>query len=168
MNPNKYPSSLEALLKRVVKGSELPHVNPLVDLVNGLSLKYLVPMGAHDLKTLPGDVMLRRAGPQDEFVEGGSEVVESVTPGEIVYATGHFVRTRRWVWRQSAWSRLTSQSQYVFFPIDAFRGVTDQAALGAQRELADWLKDGLGASVQLGWVDRDHPVVAWDAPTHLA
>jgi drug/metabolite transporter superfamily protein YnfA len=53
-NPNKYPSSIEAMLKRVLKGNDIPPINGVVDICNALSLEYLLPMGAHDMDALEG------------------------------------------------------------------------------------------------------------------
>ena len=59
MNPNKFMCSVEALSKRVQKGNRLPNINPIVDLGNALSLKYCLPMGAHDIEKLDGDMTVR-------------------------------------------------------------------------------------------------------------
>lgn len=40
--------SIEALLKRVAKGNQIGTINPLVDIYNGISLKYGVPIGSED------------------------------------------------------------------------------------------------------------------------
>lgn len=50
INPNKYMCSIEALFTRIAKGKGMPFINPVVDLGNAVSLKYTLPIGAHDLK----------------------------------------------------------------------------------------------------------------------
>ena len=50
--PKGYRSSVEGLAKRAVKDSCPPSINPLVDLYNVTSLKYLFPCGAEDLDCL--------------------------------------------------------------------------------------------------------------------
>ncbi len=157
VNPNKYPSSIEALGKRVQKSQSLPSINPVVDLVNALSVKYVLPMGAHTMDVLLGDVELRVADPADVFLPWGATEPEVVDAGEIVYATGHQVRTRKWVWRQGEMAKVDSSSKTIFFPIDAFYGHTDRAARAAQAELAEWLQEKLGAQVQTFWVDGQQP-----------
>jgi DNA/RNA-binding domain of Phe-tRNA-synthetase-like protein len=42
-DPTRYRPSSEALLRRILKGEELPAIHPLVDLNNLLSLRLLVP-----------------------------------------------------------------------------------------------------------------------------
>lgn len=49
INPNKFMCSIEALSRRVQKSGVLPEIDPIVDLGNAISLKYLLAVGAHDL-----------------------------------------------------------------------------------------------------------------------
>ena len=62
---SKFPSSIESMARRILRGDPFPRINPLVDLYNSVSLKHLVPMGGHDLDTLDGKSLpcdLRRDG----------------------------------------------------------------------------------------------------------
>jgi DNA/RNA-binding domain of Phe-tRNA-synthetase-like protein len=59
MNPNKYMCSIEALFTRISKAKGMPHINPLVDLNNAVSLEYTLPMGTHDLGASGGDMEIR-------------------------------------------------------------------------------------------------------------
>jgi len=159
LNPNKFPSSIEALAKRTAKKPELPTINKVVDLVNALSLKYLLPMGAHDMEVLPGDIEIRRARAGDVFIPFGATEPEPVEEGEVVYATGNHIRTRKWVWRQGEKAKVVPESRTLFFPIDAFYGVTDKAARAARAELAALLQEYCGARTRELWVDKDTPGV---------
>ena len=151
-NPNKFLSSVEALGSRVYKSGQLPSINPIVDLINSFSLHYVLPMGAHDLDSLTGDIELRLSRSGDHFTPFGMADKEEVPPGEVVYASGSEVRTRRWVWRQSEYGKITAATTNVFFPIDGFSGVSDGAALAARDELAQLLNQA-GANVSTGWID---------------
>src|SRR5512143_373867 len=51
--PSEYPSSIEALVKRVRRGDELPYINTLAALCNSTSLRYLVTIGGHELDQIP-------------------------------------------------------------------------------------------------------------------
>jgi len=163
LNPNRFPSSVEALVKRVAKKPELPAINKVVNLVNAISLKHVLPMGSHDLDALPGDIDLRLARADDVFLPFGATEPEAVDVGEPIYATGNQVRTRKWVWRQGDLAKVAEASQRLFFPIDAFYGVTDVAARAARAELAAALARSCGARTHLLWVDRDYPSVELDA-----
>lgn len=162
-NPNKYPSSIEALARRVAKKPELPDINRVVNLVNAMSVTSLLPMGAHDLKILPGDIEVRLARPTDIFIPFGGSEPEAVDQGEVVYATGNQIRTRKWVWRQGEMAKVTPESTRLFFPIDAFYGVTDYAARAAQTELAELLERYCGAKTRTYWVDQEHPSADLDS-----
>ena len=158
MNPNKFMVSIEALAKRVQKNGALPHINPLVDLGNALSLRHEVPMGAHDIdKMEPCGIAVRFAGEGDTFLPMGEEAVEVMPEGELCYVSGHTVKTRRWMWRQSEDGKITAETSHVFFPIDGFSSVNLDSVLAAREALAAFLRDELGLTVRLGFIDRDHP-----------
>ena len=162
MNPNKFMVSIEALAKRVQKNGALPHINPLVDLGNALSLRHEVPMGAHDIdKMEPCGIAVRFAGEGDTFLPMGEEAVEVMPEGELCYVSGHTVKTRRWMWRQSEDGKITAETSHVFFPIDGFASVNKDAVLAARDALAAFLTDELGLDkVIVGYVDRDHTEMA--------
>ena len=161
MNPNKFMVSIEALAKRVQKGGALPHINPLVDLGNALSLHYEVPMGAHDIDRMgPSGITVRFAQAGDTFLPMGEEAREDVPVGELVYVSGQTVKTRRWMWRQSEDGKLRPDTARVFFPIDGFASVNGEAVLKARDALADFLGTELGLKVITGWVDCEHPQMA--------
>jgi DNA/RNA-binding domain of Phe-tRNA-synthetase-like protein len=74
-DPARYRPSSEALLRRLLKGDELPSIHPLVDLNNQLSLELRVPScvmrdGAFDFPVtlragLPGELLDSMRGPLD-------------------------------------------------------------------------------------------------------
>ncbi len=158
MNPNKFMVSIEALAKRVQKSAALPHINPLVDLGNAFSLRYEVPMGAHDIdKMEPCGIAVRFSDLSDSFLPMGEAEAEQMPEGELCYVSSHTVKTRRWMWRQSEDGKITEETSHVFFPIDGFSSVNGDAVLAARDALAAFLRDDLGLQVTTGFVDRDHP-----------
>jgi len=76
INPNKYPCSIEALFTRIAKGKGMPFINPVVDLGNAISLKYTLPMGAHDLGNENEDICIRFAKDGDVFLPFGADKEE--------------------------------------------------------------------------------------------
>lgn len=148
---SKYPSSVEALTKRVVKGYELPEINPAVDLVNAVSLLYTVPLGCHDMDSST-ELTVRNSVSIDRFLPMGEAPEESLQPGEIVYAYRHQIRTRRWVWRQSRDALVDGDATWLFFPVDGFDPGTDSNVETATQFLAAACKDLLGATVSTGRV----------------
>ena len=153
INPNKYLCSIEALFTRIAKGKGMPYINPVVDLVNSVSLKYTLPMGAHDLSVSKEDICIRLAKEGDTFLPFGAEMEETPDVGEVVYAVGQQVRTRRWTWRQSEHGKITANSSDIFFPIDGFNDFNKNNVLKAQAELDTLLKNIFQCETKIGFVD---------------
>src|SRR5579884_3425053 len=63
----QFPSSVEALLRRALKGGEPFTINPLVDMYNAVSLRHVVPVGGFDLADVRGPIELRLTREGDTF-----------------------------------------------------------------------------------------------------
>lgn len=88
INPNKFMCSIEALLTRIAKGKGFPEISPVVDFGNAVSLKYRLPIGAHDMGTVSRALEVRHAQPGDSFVPfGGGGEAETPEPDEVVYVS---------------------------------------------------------------------------------
>ncbi|NCB50580.1 MAG: hypothetical protein EOM54_01680 [Clostridia bacterium] len=158
INPNKFMCSIEALLTRIAKGKGFPHISPIVDLGNAVSLKYQLPIGAHDMGTVAYSLDVRPAREGDSFIPFGGTEAEAPEPDETVYVSGTEVRTRRWTWRQSEIGKITEETRDLLFPIDGFTGVNLEKVLAARTELAEAIGRFFGAETAVGLVDREHPV----------
>ncbi len=141
MSPSRYPSSNIALLRRIAKGKDLWHVNPLVDLGNAISIKYGLPLGEHVMGA-DDTLELRFSQPRDVFVELGASVPDpTLEPGELVYAVGNLVHTRRWTWRQSENGKVdVAGGLDLLFPIDGFLGINEDQVIAACEELVGHLQ----------------------------
>jgi DNA/RNA-binding domain of Phe-tRNA-synthetase-like protein len=156
MNPNKFMCSIESLMKRVQKTGALPHINTVVDLGNAFSLNYQLPMGAHDIDKLEDNVEIRFSTTEDHFLPMGEAELENMPEGELVYVSGHTVKTRRWIWRQSEDGKIGEDTSHVFFPIDGFKSVTGDAVIQARDNLAKLLSEHFNCHVVTGYVDKDN------------
>jgi len=67
MDPSRHRPSSEALLRRVLKGKDLYHINNVVDSCNLASLTMLLPIGMYDLALVQGDVILRTGAEGEEY-----------------------------------------------------------------------------------------------------
>src|SRR5262249_46344623 len=56
--PSKFLCSAEALVKRTLKGEEIPPISRVVDAYNAVSLRHVVPAGGEDLDRLESDLTL--------------------------------------------------------------------------------------------------------------
>ena len=156
INPNKYLCSIEALFTRIAKGKGMPYINPAVDLGNAVSLKYTLPMGAHDLGGSSEDICIRLAKDGDTFLPFGANTQETPDVGEVVYAVGQQVRTRRWTWRQSEHGKITAISSDIFFPIDGFNDFNKDNVIKAQAELDGLLKNIFQCETKIGFIDSNN------------
>jgi DNA/RNA-binding domain of Phe-tRNA-synthetase-like protein len=68
-DPARYRGSAEALLRRVIAGKALPHINAVVDVINLVSVESRLPIGLYDLARVQGDVVFR-AGRAGETYKG--------------------------------------------------------------------------------------------------
>ena len=59
VDPTRMRPASEALLRRVLKGGEIPRINSAVDATNIVSLRLLLPVGLYDAKKIVGTVFLR-------------------------------------------------------------------------------------------------------------
>ena len=157
INPNKFMSSIEAIASRIEKKKGFPSINPVVDLGNAMSIKYLLPMGAHDIDAASGDIQVRFSRQGDQFTPFGETMAEILDAGELIYSAGERVKTRRWIWRQSEEGKVTQDSQNVFFPIDGFSDHNLNRVIAAREELAELLVQIFGCEVKVGWLDKSAP-----------
>lgn len=156
INPNRYQCSIEALLDRIAKGKGMPRINPIVDLGNAISLKYRIPIGAHDLATIIESLEVRFVREGDVFIPFGNGDAETPESGEVVYVSGGQVRTRRWTWRQSEIGKITEDTTGLLFPIDGFNDFNKEQVIAARDELAADVEKYFGVTAKVGLVDKDN------------
>lgn len=154
---SKFPSSIESMVRRILKGDTFPRINPLVNLYNSVSLKFLVPMGGHDLDTLEGDLRLQFAEGWEPFTPmGGGETVV-VPRGELVYRDSQEVLTRNWVWRQCEKDKVTEKTRNIFVPIDVLGEVGGEEARVIIQELSRLIPSTLGGTLFSAILNRENP-----------
>ncbi|WP_297276644.1 phenylalanine--tRNA ligase beta subunit-related protein [uncultured Brachyspira sp.] len=153
INPNKFMCSIEALLTRISKKKGMPEINAVVDLVNAVSIKYKLPMGAHDLDSMKEDFYIRYSTDNDTFLPFVETNIEKLDKDELVYASSNDIRTRRWIWRQSEHGKIIESSKNIIFPIDAFIGINDDTAIKAREELSNLLSKFFNCDITTGIID---------------
>jgi len=153
INPSKYQISIEALLNRVSKSGSLASISPVVDLANAISLKYLVPLGVHDIDSLMDDLEIRFSNSGDIFEDSEDKPNEGEEP---VYASGNTIRTRKWIWRQMPVGKISEKTTNIVFPIDGF--CTNLETLFEARDfLAGNLKTFFGCKTRVGVIYKNSP-----------
>lgn len=110
--------SIEAMLKRVSKGGTIGCINPLVDLYNGVSLRYGVPVGGENIDAFQGDICLTVAEGGEDFITYGSDKSEPPYEGEVIYKDDVGAICRCLNWRESVRTMLTEDTVNAFMCIE--------------------------------------------------
>ncbi|VTS12711.1 B3/4 domain-containing protein [Streptococcus pseudoporcinus] len=141
-------SSIEALLKRVSKGNQIPSINPLVDIYNAASLRFALPVGAEDLDSFVGDLRLTITDGNDSFYLIGDENNSPTLPNELCYKDDIGAVCRCLNWRDGARTMITANTKNAFLVIELLdRGRLDQL-IEALNFIEDHAKLQLGAEVE--------------------
>ena len=151
--------SIEALLKRVSKGDTLRSIDPLVDIYNGMSLKYGLPIGGEDISKFVGDVRLTLAEGGEEFITYGSDKSEPPSPGEVVYKDDAGAICRCFNWRESVRTMLTEDTTDAFMVIEQVDKTRLDALNACLDDMAEMITRELGGEVTKYLADAESPEV---------
>lgn len=156
--PKDHPSSIENLARRVLKGQSVPHINPLVDLYNTISLRHLVPVGGEDLERVQGDVRLTLATDHEPPVHLlGEPEARPPKPGEVIYKDDLGTLCRRWNWKEAERTKLTAATRHAFLVIEGLPPAGRDLVTQAAEELAALVREHCGGEVAVALVDRESP-----------
>lgn len=158
--PAEFRSSIEAMARRAQKNDQLPAINALVDIGNLISLRHLLPAGAHAIDVLAGDIELRVATGAERFLAFGSTETEYLLPGEIIFTEGDTVLTRRWTWRQARHTLTLPETRAVAFNIDGLLPAPPAEVEQAGAEIMELVARYCGGRAGFALLDRDHPSVS--------
>lgn len=153
INPNKYPPSVEAMFKRILKGGQLPAINALVDLCNAVSIENIISLGAHDLVDITGDLEVRFSRDGDQFLPFGATKYEDVDVGELIFTSGNIVQTRKWIWRQSELGKTTVESNHLFFQLVGFEDGKGSTLINAMDAIEHLIEKRFNGSCERYIVD---------------
>jgi DNA/RNA-binding domain of Phe-tRNA-synthetase-like protein len=151
--------SIEAMLKRISKGNSIGTINPLVDIYNGISLKYGVPVGGEDIDKFDGDNRLTVAEGGEEFVTYGSDKSEPPYEGEVVYKDNAGAICRCFNWRESVRTMLSEETTNAFMCIETVAGEKDDVLDAALDELKILIETELGGKVTKHILSKENPEV---------
>ncbi len=157
IKPADFRPSMEALARRVLRNDPLPAINTLVDLGNLVSIRRLIPAGAHAIDVLAQDICLRPATGAEIFEPFGADVIEHPLPGEFVFVEGDTVLTRRWTWRQAKHTLVTPETTAVEINIDGLPPVTTEEVDATCQEMAGLVQKYCGGQVRYEILSHDHP-----------
>jgi DNA/RNA-binding domain of Phe-tRNA-synthetase-like protein len=160
--PSKFWCSIEALARRVRKGGDLPYINDLAAIGNIFSLRYLVPVGGHDVGGIRHNLQLALAQGTEVFTPFGTDIVEAPDTGEVVYLEGQTVLCRRWTWRQAEATKLVPGTHHVAINVDGMPPVSSGEVESICEEIAQTVLQFCGGRAVCRYLTEQHPVIDLD------
>lgn len=157
VNANKFPPSVDALVRQVLKGRDARSINPVVDVFNYISLKYLVPSGADDLGKVKGDLCLTYAKGDELFVPFDRNEVDPPKPGEVIYRDDEKVLCRCWNWRQGAHTKIEATTKEVAINVDGLPPVSPDEVWRITQEVAQLIREFCGGEVFCFLLSKERP-----------
>lgn len=142
VEPTRYRSAAESLLRRLTKQGEIPSLSLLVDLGNLVSIRYGLPVAVCDQRDVSGGTTVRFADGSERFTDLGTEGTISPDPGEVIFVDdAGLVSARRWCWRQSAQSAAKEDTEEILITVE---GLHEGAGADVEAAVADlvWLLAG--------------------------
>ena len=79
LDPTKTRPSSEALLRRSIKGKGVYRIHPLVDLLNFISMKTMIPIGLYDTSKIAGNTVRIQIGDNEWGFDGIRKARVNVT-----------------------------------------------------------------------------------------
>ena len=150
--------SIEALLKRVLKGNPVGHITPAVDIYNATSLAYAFPVGGMNCDAFEGDVRLRITEGGDAFHPIGEDDDDPTLPGELCYLDDAGAICRCLNWRDGVRTCLSDESRNALLVMEC----VDPTRVDVLREALDSLAESVnrylgGEIVEKRIITREDP-----------
>ena len=119
LKPTQYRCASESLLRRFKKEKDLPHIHPLIDVCNAISVAFAVPVAVFDLAEVDGYLVVRYAVGDETYLSFSGEV-ENPDPHEVIFAdAAGRAHARRWTNRQSRYSAIRHTTTSVLIVTEA-------------------------------------------------
>jgi DNA/RNA-binding domain of Phe-tRNA-synthetase-like protein len=160
VNPTKYRSAPEALLRRLTKKGDIPNINTLVDISNLVSIRYALPVATCDTRSLTGAVTVHFADGSERYTPLGQSEVAHPEPGEVVFSdeTG-LVMARRWCWRQSDESAARADTTAAIITLEAQHAGGRSAVEAAIEDMVGLLEEYAGGSFNWDLLGVGNPAI---------
>lgn len=160
VEPTRYRSAAESLLRRLTKQGEIPSLSLLVDLGNLVSIRYGLPVAVCDQREVTGGTTVRFAEGSERFTDLGTDEVVHPEPGEVIFADdAGLVSARRWCWRQSAQSATKEDTNDILVTVEGLHEGAGPEVEAAVCDLVSLLADHAGAT------STTHAVLTAACPT---
>jgi len=151
VDPTKYRSAVEALLRRLTKKGDIPSINTLVDICNLVSIRYALPVAAFDARALSGAVTVLFAQGKESFTAHDSPEPEHPEAGEVIFIDeAGLVIARRWCWKQSVESIAGLETTTAILTLEAQHDYGREDIRAALKDLLKLLREYIGGRFTSG------------------
>ncbi len=157
--PKKNKCSVENLYRTILNGTELSHINKLVDIYNFISIKHMVPVGGDDIDNVDNCISLKFADGTEVFTELNSDESKNPKEGEVIYADEKEVLCRRWNWRECDKSKMTEQTKNAALVVEGLLPVTREEIESIASELSGLVQKFCGGQATAFILNKSNPSV---------
>ncbi|MFM5338902.1 B3/4 domain-containing protein [Aeromonas enteropelogenes] len=159
-SPKKFPPSAWALIDIIKRHGKFPHILPIVDIYNIITLTYNLSLGVHDLSKLKGEAINFRISPGGEFFYpiGGGE--KRTKTGDYVYSDSDTLLA--WLdARDSERVKVMSQTRDIIIVIQGNVNTSLEYRVRALEELCHLLVKTCGGMAMLGKAEVTSSKTNW-------
>jgi DNA/RNA-binding domain of Phe-tRNA-synthetase-like protein len=158
VDPTKYRSAAESLLRRLTKKGDIPSISTLVDLCNLVSIRHALPVAAVDSRSLNGPITVHFASGGESFTAHDTPEPERPDPGEVIFSDdAGLVVARRWCWKQSVESTVEMDTHDAILTIESQHQGGEADVRLAIQDLAGYLNEATQASIKTGILTAGNP-----------
>ncbi|MFQ6128020.1 MAG: B3/4 domain-containing protein [Thermoplasmata archaeon] len=112
-DPTKIRPASEALIRRVLQGRLIPRINTAVDAYNLASMMHNVAIGSFDLDRFTGQLLIRWASPEEEFLGIGMDKPKVLSGKEIVISDDEKL-VAIYPYRDADATKVTTETKSIF------------------------------------------------------
>jgi len=148
IDPTKIRPAAEALIRRILGGRDIPHINTLVDAYNLASIKTEIALAAFDADKVKGNLLMRFAEKGQEFLGIGMEKPVFLQGIEIVISDGEKL-VAIYPYRDADSTKITEETKNVMLLVCGVPGIEQKTLRDAIQVTLDYVVrfcDGEGKS----------------------
>ena len=124
VDPTKVRPAAEALIRRVLRGSAIPRINPIVDAYNLASIETGVALAAFDMNLIKGDLTIRFSAPGEMFVGIGMDEPMRLRGNEIVLSDEERL-VAIYPYRDADSTKVTAETRNIMLLVCGVPGIDD-------------------------------------------
>jgi DNA/RNA-binding domain of Phe-tRNA-synthetase-like protein len=161
LKPTQYRCASESLLRRLRKEGAMPRIHPLVDLCNGISMAFAIPVAVLDVSRIGQWLQVRHAAGDERYLTFGG-TIEHPEPGEVSFIDAQAnAHARRWTNRQSGLSAVRADTADVLIVVEALHAGAADDVPRLVSAIAEGLQQGWGVAARSQLLSASAPAFAF-------